>query len=80
MFGDVRVTVSRVDSRSEANWRWDLVDEYGLVEAQSTDPHNTVDGGMYVSSAQAVARGLAALVRYDRAQRRNAEYLWPDVG
>jgi hypothetical protein len=35
---------------------------------------------MYVSSAQAVARGLAALVRYDRAQRRNAEYLWPDVG
>jgi hypothetical protein len=39
MFGDVRVTVSRVDSRSKANWRWDLVDEYGLVEAQSTDTH-----------------------------------------
>jgi hypothetical protein len=80
MFGDVRVTVSRVDSRSDANWRWDLVDDYGLVEAQSTDSHNTVDGGVYVSSAQAVARGLAALVRYDRAQRRNAEFLWPDDG
>jgi hypothetical protein len=80
MFGDVRVTVSRVDSRSEANWRWDLVDDYGLVEAQSTDPHNTVDGGLYVSSAQAVARGLAALVRYDRAQRRTVEYLWPEDG
>jgi hypothetical protein len=80
MFGDVRVTVSRVDSRSEANWRWDLVDDYGLVEAQSTDPHNTVDGGLYVSSAQAVARGLAALVRYDRAQRRTIDYLWSDDG
>ncbi len=49
MFGDVRVTVTRVDSRSDANWRWDLVDEYGLVEAQSTDSHNTADSGMYVS-------------------------------
>jgi hypothetical protein len=80
VFGDVRVTVRRVDSRSDANWRWDLVDDYGLVEAQSTDAHNTVDGGMYVSSSQAVARGLAALVRYERAQRRTADYLWPDTG